>query len=639
MRRSARLARVTLTALVLLSTGLAGCSGSDNPRSTLTDFLTGWRSGSLDRVGFVTAAGGKIAAAEVADQLQTLSGDLRQVPLVLTPEGDPTVTGDSAAATIKLDWTLPGGTPWSYQSAVRLTKRDSDGWRVVWEPAIVHKELTTGDKLALRYVPAERASILDHAGEPIVRKQAVVTIGVSPEKIKDLGALTTSLTAALKKVNANVDLSGLKDRIDRSDPGAFLDLVTLRQTDYDKIRDTVRPLPGTVFQEGQRLLAPSRQFARALLGTVDDATREDIDANPDTIHIGDTAGHGGLQQRYDTKLRGTAGLSVAIARKSPEDDTVEDAQLFSTKPVPGIPIKTTLDIKTQNAADAAVATEKQPSSLVAIKISDSSVLAVANGPDGAGVDTALTGQLPPGSTFKMVSSLGLLSADKVTPDTIVECPASKTVDGREFKNANNEAFGRVPFHTDFAKSCNTAFVNLAPKLGGDGLHSAAASVGLGGHWDLGTEVFTGSISAGSPAAELAAASFGQGTTVVSPAAMAGATAAVARGKFVQPTLVLDPAPAAPAAPGAALNAAAVKSLHTMMREVVTSGTGTGLRKVPGGPVFGKTGTAEFANGSTTTHAWFVGWQGDIAFAVLVQKGGAGAEAAVPIVDRFLTALH
>jgi hypothetical protein len=138
MRRSARLARVTLTALVLLSTGLAGCSGSDNPRSTLTDFLTGWRSGSLDRVGFVTAAGGKIAAAAVADQLQTLSGDLRQVPLVLTPEGDPTVTGDSAAATIKLDWTLPGGTPWSYQSAVRLTKRDSDGWRVVWEPAIVH---------------------------------------------------------------------------------------------------------------------------------------------------------------------------------------------------------------------------------------------------------------------------------------------------------------------------------------------------------------------------------------------------------------------------------------------------------------------------------------------------------------------
>ena len=76
----------------------------------------------------------------------------------------------------------------------------------------------------------------------------------------------------------------------------------------------------------------------------------------------------------------------------------------------------------------------------------------------------------------------------------------------------------------------------------------------------------------------------------------------------------------------------------MMREVVTSGTGTGLRRVPGGPVYGKTGTAEFDTGSTDTHAWFVGWQGDIAFAVLVQKGGLGAHAAVPVIDDFLTAL-
>jgi cell division protein FtsI/penicillin-binding protein 2 len=76
-----------------------------------------------------------------------------------------------------------------------------------------------------------------------------------------------------------------------------------------------------------------------------------------------------------------------------------------------------------------------------------------------------------------------------------------------------------------------------------------------------------------------------------------------------------------------------------MREVVTKGTGTDLRTVPGGPVFGKTGTAEFDTGSKDTHAWFVGWQGDIAFAVMVQKGGAGAQAAVPIVSRFLTAMN
>jgi cell division protein FtsI/penicillin-binding protein 2 len=628
-----------LAAFLLFTGGLAGCSGSAGPEDTLNDFLTGWRAGNLDKVGFVTPIGGKVAAAEVVDQLRALSGDLAKSPLVLTSQGDPKVTGDIAAGTVKLDWTLPGGTPWSYRSAVRLTKRDSDGWKVIWEPTIVNDELTTGDRLALRHVSAERAGILDAAGRPIVRMRPVVTVGVTPEKITDLAALTRSLDAAFKKIKVTVDFKGLKARIDRSDSGAFLDLVTLRRADYDKIRDLVRPLQGTVFEEGERMLAPSRQFARALLGTVDPATKEDIDANPETVAANDPVGHGGLQQRYDTRLRGTPGLSVVIVRKSPDDDTVDDAQLFGSKPVPGTPITTTLDVPTQNAADAAVAAEKRPSALVAIKISDSSVLAVANGPDGAAVNTALTGRVPPGSTFKMVSALGLLTKKQVTPDTTVECPATRTIDGRTFKNANDEVLGRVPFHTDFAKSCNTAFVNLSAKLGADGLTAAATSVGLGSEWDLGAEAFSGKVSAGDTPTELAAATFGQGTTVVSPIAMAAATAAVQRGTFQQPKLVTDPAPGRPAAAGAALDPAAVQALHEMMREVVTRGTGTGLRRVPGEPVYGKTGTAEFDTGSKATHAWFVGWQGDVAFAVMVQQGGAGAEAAVPIVNRFLTALN
>ena len=74
-----------------------------------------------------------------------------------------------------------------------------------------------------------------------------------------------------------------------------------------------------------------------------------------------------------------------------------------------------------------------------------------------------------------------------------------------------------------------------------------------------------------------------------------------------------------------------------MREVVTRGTGTGLRSVPGGPVYGKTGTAEFGDDTPPqTHAWFTGYQGDVAFAVIVEDGGFGAKAAVPILIDALT---
>ncbi|HET6532590.1 MAG TPA: penicillin-binding transpeptidase domain-containing protein [Actinoplanes sp.] len=635
--RARRRAAAALATVVLLSGGLVAC-GKEGPSETLDAFLTGWKSGDFSEVGFVTPDGGTLSAARVAEEIAALSGDLPQASLLVSAVGEPKVTGEIASSEVKLDWTLPGGAPWSYQSTVRMTERGSDGWRVVWEPAVVHSELSAGDRLALRRVPSERAGILDSAGQPIVIPRPVVTVALDPQRITDLPKLLTALDKALKKVGVDVDLADLRSRVESAQPGARVDVVTLRREDYARVRDEIRPLPGTQFPTGTRDLAPTRQFARALLGTVDPATREDIDASPETIAQGDQVGHGGLQQRYDSKLRGTAGQSVVIARKAP-DDTVTETQIFSTRPVAGTPVKTTLDVRVQTAADRAVATQKQPSALVAIRIKDSSVLAVANGPDGGTVNNALTGQVPPGSTFKVVSTLGLLQKKVVTANTAVDCPRTRTVNGREFRNSNNRALGRVPFHVDFAESCNTAFVTLAPDLGADGLTNAAAALGLGADWDLGIEAFSGRVSDGADAPELAAASFGQGRTVVSPIAMASATAAVARGQFQQPKLVLDPVPPNPAAAGPALDAAAVEPLRTMMREVITDGTGTALRRVPGGPVHGKTGTAEFETGSKETHAWFVGWQGDIAFAVMVQKGGAGADTAVPIVRRFLEELN
>jgi cell division protein FtsI/penicillin-binding protein 2 len=636
---SARQALAMLGGLLLLTGSVTACSGSDGPDQTLDAFLKGWQDGNLSKVGFVTANAGSVSANDVTTELRALSGELTKSPLLIAAQGKPKETGEIASVPVKLDWTLPGGVPWSYESTVRLTKRDTDGWRVVWEPAVVHPELTAGDRLELRRKRADRAEVLGASDSKIVTKRAIFRIGVSPELITDQAALTRGLDAAFKTIKVDIDLKKVEERVKNApDKGAFIDIVALRQDDYDKIKDRVHALQGTVFAEDQHELAPTRPFARALLGTVDSATREDLDRNPDALAENDQVGHGGLQERYDAQLRGTPGQSVVIARKAP-DGTVEDSQLFSTQPVPGKPLKTTLDTTIQNAADAAVAAEKQPSALVAIRISDSSVVAVTNGPEGAAVNTAMTGQVPPGSTFKMVSALGLLDKKIVTLDGAVDCPKTKKVGGQEFHNSHEMALGSVPFRTDFAKSCNTAFVNVAPKLGADGLQAAATEVGLGAKWDLGTEAFSGKVSPADSPTELAAAAFGQGKTAVSPLAMAGATAAVARGRFKQPKLILDPAPPAPAADGPELAATSVEPLRAMMREVVTKGTGDDLADVPGKPVYGKTGSAEFKTGSEETHSWFVGWQDDIAFAVMVQQGGAGSEAAVPIVKRFLTTLN
>ncbi|MFC4067749.1 penicillin-binding transpeptidase domain-containing protein [Actinoplanes subglobosus] len=633
MRRSpAGLAALLLAACC----GLTACS-SDPAEDSVKAFVDGWAGGKIGDVGFVTAAGGKIAASEVQSQINGLYGDLTGLPLTVTTAGATQEDGDNASTPITVKWTLPGGVEWSYGSTIRSTQAGKDGWSVVWEPAVVQPELVAGEKLRLRRVAATRAGILDTKGEVLVGPQKVTIVGVSPERITDLTQLQKDLAESFDKINVDVDMSDLKDRVAKADPGAFIDLISLRQSDYQKIRSEVRPLPGTVFRDETRQLAPTRAFARALLGTVDPATEEDLAAKPGVLLAGDQTGHGGLQQKYDDLLRGTAGLSVVIARDATDGGT-EDTKLFTSEPIAGKPIKVTLDTRVQNAADTALAAEKQPSSLVAIRVSDGAVLASANGPEPGGVNTAFTGQVPPGSTFKMISAYGLLARDAITADTAVDCPKTVTVDGREFKNSHDQALGKVPFHVDFAKSCNTAFAGLAPKLGSAGLQEASAALGLGGKWDLGVDAYSGQVSDGGTATELAAAVFGQGSTVVSPLAMAGATAAVAKGQFQQPKLVLDPAPAGAVAAGPQLDQEAVTALRAMMREVVTGGTATALRGVPGGAVHGKTGTAEFQTGSEDTHSWFIGYQGDIAFAVMVQKGGAGSEAAVPVVQRFLTTL-
>jgi cell division protein FtsI/penicillin-binding protein 2 len=135
---------------------------------------------------------------------------------------------------------------------------------------------------------------------------------------------------------------------------------------------------------------------------------------------------------------------------------------------------------------------------------------------------------------------------------------------------------------------------------------------------------------------------------VSPVCLGAAAAAVARGSWVQPTLFTEKPAGAPAASqgpggsaqadGTTLKGESVAALRNMMREVVTSGTATALADIPGAPVQVKTGTAEFNDNPAETHAWTIGWQGDIAFAVFVEKGGSSSATAVPIVEAFLRGL-
>ncbi|MFC7763681.1 penicillin-binding transpeptidase domain-containing protein [Catellatospora bangladeshensis] len=624
---------LSLVAASLLFPALAACSKDDGPEPMLDAFLAGWKSGSFANVSFVRASGERVDAAAVATELKALEGQFKDKPPALAKQ-TPRVEDALAFADVAVSQPVTDKVTWNYTTSVRMTK-GKDGWQVIWEPAVVHPKLTKGDELEVRRKSASRAGVLDGKGDEIVKPRPVTVIGVQPRDVTDLDKLVADLAALFKTAKIDAGTSDLAARVKAAKPEAFVEIITLRQEAFSPIEADFRALPGTVTRDEQWLLAPSRTFARAVLGTVGPVTKEIMDSKPGAYAVGDQAGLGGLQRAYDDRLRGAPGLSVVSTRKA-SDGTRQDTPLYTIEAKAGEALKTTLDPAVQLAAEKALGSVKQRSAMVAIRISDGALLAVANSGDD---NLAFTAQVPPGSTFKTVSAYGLLDAGKVTANQVVPCPKFFTVDGRQFKNSNFMELGSVPFHTDFAKSCNTAFASLAPQLGPEGLAAAGSALGLGQAWDLGYPAFSGRVSAGGSPTELAAAVFGQGQTIVSPVAMAGVAAAVARGQWKQPVLLLDPAPAKPAADGPALKQTTLDPLRAMMREVVTVGTATALKDVPGGPVSGKTGTAEYDDNPAHTHAWFIGWQGDIAVAVFVENGVKPSETAVPVTEKFLRAIR
>ena len=157
------------------------------------------------------------------------------------------------------------------------------------------------------------------------------------------------------------------------------------------------------------------------------------------------------------------------------------ATLFEKAATDGEDVETTLDPAVQEAAEKALADSnlKVPGAVVAVDVKSGEVLAVANSPT-TGFDRALTGRYPPGSTFKVATSYAYLTRGITTPAAKVPCPASVTVDGREFTNFAGESVSGSPtFFQDFTISCNTAFVGLSGKLADDDLPTAAKALGIG----------------------------------------------------------------------------------------------------------------------------------------------------------------
>jgi cell division protein FtsI/penicillin-binding protein 2 len=569
-------------------------------------------------------------ADQVTASFKTTTAGLGKAPVKVTVTSL-TRDGDKATGRLSVGWTVADGLTWTYPMPISLARNDKGAWAVVakdgasmWAPGVSAKA-----KLVAARTWGKRGDVLDRNGAPILSVSTVHDVTIDPARAS---AATVAALAGLVGEPAGPLVSKF-NAAKAAGSNAAIPVISLREADFAAKRAQLDALVGVVYPSRQQPLAISTTFARPLLGSFGPVTGELVKKSGGRYLAGDYAGLSGLQGQYDKQLGGTPGIKV-IASDKPA------TPLFEKPAVAGTPMTLTLDPKVQSAAEAALAgTGAVPSALVAVDVATGDLLAVANSP-ALGMNRALLSAYAPGSTLKVATTYSLLSKG-LTASTPVSCPPSVVVEGTTMRNYEHETLGVVPFSVDFAHSCNTAFVGLAAKMGNSDVHDAAKALGIGAGWGshLGVAgAFGGSVPVATSKVEQATTAFGQGRTSVSPASLAVMAASVARGSYIEPALIRTPAVAGANRTPKPLNAKVATELRGLMRLVVTNGTATAaLGSVPG--VFGKTGTAEFGNANPpATRAWFVGWKGNVAFAVLVEEGKSGAGVAAPIAKTFLSKL-
>ena len=581
-----------MSLLLAITMVLAGCSDAeDRLDATVRSFAEALSRGDADAAADLTSDPAA-ASATLGELFASLGSDV-----TFRPDRVRAVDSEGGFA-LGATWTFgpDDAHEWTYTTDGEATA-DGQDWKIRWDPAVVAPGLDAGPLAYSTLVPQPAARVLDRTGAELLTQHVVTLVDVAPD------ADVAAVAALLNPIAPTITAESLAADVGAA-AGAPVTAVTLREEDLTPIEAALTALPGVTLRPQLRLLATDRALTSPTLSGLADL----------------------WQQRTDA----AAGWAVtAQTSAGPQRVGGQDAE-------PVGDIASTLDIGMQRAAEDALAPLGTPAALVAIQPSTGNLLAVGqNAPADAQGPIALTGLYPPGSTFKTVTVSAALQAGQVTPDTIVNCPGTENIEGRQIPNDDEFDLGEVPLHTAFARSCNTTMGRLAVNLPPDALTDAAAQLGLGIDYVApGMTTVTGSVPVADSSALRVEEGIGQGQVTASPFGMALVAATLAHGSVPAPAIVEGQPGVADRTPEP-LPATIDDQVQAMMRETITDGTASQLQDIPG--LLGKTGTAEYINvqnDDQRAHGWFVGIAGDLALAVFVSDAGSSTPA-VDAAGRFL----
>lgn len=332
---------------------------------------------------------------------------------------------------------------------------------------------------------------------------------------------------------------------------------------------------------------------------------------------------------------------------------------------PGDSVVTTLDVGLQEVAAKSLGVYK--GAIIVSEPSTGRILAMVSKPDfnPNEIDTLWDGLIqdkestvllnrvtqglyPPGSTFKIVTALEYI---RENPDSYgqysYQCNGRYSSGQDTINCYHGSVHGHEDFTRSFAKSCNASFTNIGMTL--DRTRWGQTLDGLLFNQELPVSFAYNKsklvVNADTSDSDILQASIGQGTTQITPLHLNMITCAIANGGTVMKPYLVDHVKNnegtvikqfSPDSYKELLTQTEAAVLTELMTAVVESGTGTKLAGLTY-TAAGKTGSAEFNNVKTDSHAWFTGFapaqEPEVCVTIIIEGAGSGGDYAVPIAKR------
>ena len=539
--------------------------------------------------------------------------------------------------------------------------------------------LADGNRIRIIPTIAPRGTFYDRNGAVLVTNRPGFAVSLlqldKPVDEKVIAKLSELLQISVEDIHEKIkNHTGISPVTLKTD--VTPDIVTILEEKKDEY-------PGVVIDVQPFRSYILNQEAAHTFGYVSEISDAELETKKDQGYKqGDIVGKFGLERIYDKEIRGVnGGEQVEV------DVMGKPIQILGKKePIPGADLVLTIDRNIQVAAEKAVdeiltQVGAHAAAAVVLNPQNGEVLAIVSRPAfdpnlfAGGISTknwnmindnpyhpmdnkAITGEYPPGSTFKIVTGVAALDAGKVTPEEQIFDSGVHWLVPKS--NASGEALGWINFREALAHSDNVYFYEMGIRLGIDLLEQYARRFGLGETSGIDLPYEAEGLVANRRykekyygeewyVSETMDAAIGQGFTLVTPLQAAMVMGEIAaNGNRYKPHLVKqivtqDGNVVKDFQPELLSNLNVqpwiIELVQSSLHDVTKYGTAASNFRGFTVDIAGKTGTAENPHGRD--HGWFVAYgpfdNPTVSVAVVVEQGGFGAVSAVPIGRKILEA--